>query len=307
MGKFDKYLFRSHMVGKIINVPKPLTKTQQGTLDQYITGVNGSGNPLTPKQKDTLLDLKYKLKESKIHRLTDGQKKILSELVFFEKYGRKNEINSNKLKKGLQKEKESRDLLSRCFGRFFTSCEERKTNDYVTGAIDIKPEDVIIDIKTSWSWKSFCGILQDKPNEIYLRQGDSYMDLWGVKDFLLCHVLVDTPFDMVEQEIRRFDFQNNILNMEGEVREEFIGDVIDLVSNFIFTRKGIEDFCQQSTVIEIDWFKSFVEIPDNERVHMIPHSFDKSRIEQRNECIKIAREYMNNCKPLNNFDLTLIK
>ena len=56
-----------------------------------------------------------------------------------------------------------------------------KNNSWVTGAIDIEPSHLIIDIKSSWSWESFCKILQDKPNELYLRQGDSYMDLWGVK------------------------------------------------------------------------------------------------------------------------------
>ena len=44
----------------------------------------------------------------------------------------------------------------------------------------------------------------------------------------------------------------------------------------------------------------FNEIPVEQRIHMIPHSFDKLRIQQRNECIKLAREYMNTIKPINN-------
>jgi hypothetical protein len=40
---------------------------------------------------------------------------------------------------------------------------------------------------------------------------------------------------------------------------------------------------------------------------MIAHSLQKERLEQRNECIELAREYMNLVKPINNFDPSLLK
>lgn len=303
---FSNYLFRAHMVGKIIDVPKPLTPNQDKMFNDYLLRAKGEGRMLTENQQKELVSLQHKYNESQVYKLNDSTKKALAELAFAEKYKRRVEINSPYLRKGIEVEKDARDILTRVSGIFFTASEERKWNNWVTGAIDIEPDNVIIDIKSTFSWQSFCNILQDKPNEIYLRQGDSYMDLWNVKDFLLCHVLTDSPHKIIEGELRSYDYQNNILDMDGCVRDNSIDEVKNVVSNHIFSRQGLEEFCQYSTVVNIEWFNDFREIPEQERVHMVSHSFDKVRIEQRNECISLAREYMNQCKPINNFKKELL-
>ena len=303
---FSNYLFRAHMVGKIIDVPKPLTERQEKMFEDYLERNSGIGRALTPNQKIELDSLQHNFNQSKIYKLSDSTKNTLSELAFAEKYNRKVEINSSMMSKGLDVEKESRDILSRVTGLFLTASNERKSNKWVTGAIDIEPEHVIPDIKSSWSWESFSKILQDKPNELYLRQGDSYMDLWGIDEFLLCHVLTDTPEKLIDGELRKADYNNNILDVEGNVREQNIEDAKKIITNHIFSRKALEQYCHNSTIIHIEWFDDFIEIPEQDRVHMIPHSFDKVRIEQRNECIALAREYMNKCTPINNFKPELL-
>lgn len=304
---FSNYIFRSHAVGKIINVPKPLTAKQKETLEVYTKRFNGEGKPLTTNQKEDLISLQHKEIQGRKYFLTDGQKKILSELAYAETHKRTVTLNNSKLTKGIEVEKTSRDLLSRVSNILLTSSNDRRTNKWVTGAIDIDPSEAIIDIKSSWSWESFSNITQEKPNEVYLRQLDCYMELWDIPYSLLCHTLVDTPNKLVDGEIRRLDYQNNVLNIEGDVRDENIEEVKQLVSNHIFTRKGIEDFCDYSSIIHIEWFDDFIEIPAKDRVHMIAHSLEKDRIDQRNECISIARKFMNTVKPINNFSLELIK
>ena len=304
---FSKYLFRCHMVGKIIDVPTPLTEKQNETFIAYLDRASGNGIPLTQNQKIDLDSLQHKYNQSKIYKLSESTKNTLSELAFAEKYKRKVEINSKMMTKGLDVEKYSRDILSRVSGLFLTACNERKYNDWVTGQIDIEPDNVIIDIKSSWSWESFTKILQEKPNELYLRQGDSYMDLWGVKEFLLCYILTDTPAKLVDGELRKADYNNNIMDFEGNIRDENIEDAKKIVTNHIFSRKALEQYCDQSAIIHIEWFDDFVEIPERDRVHMIPHSFDEERIEQRNKCILLARDYMSKCTPINNFKPELLK
>lgn len=303
---YSNYLFRCHMVGKIIDVPKPLTPNQKELFEAYLKRKSGIGKPLTPNQEIDLTSLQFKYNESKVYSLSDSTKTTLSELVYAETYGRKIDINSPKISKGLEVEKEGRDILTRVSGLFLTANKERKKNDWVTGIIDIEPQGVIIDIKSSWSWSSFAKILQDKTNEIYLRQGDSYMDLWKCNDFLLCHILTDTPFKLIDGELRSLDYKNNTQDIEGNIREDSIDEVKRLITNHIFSRKALEEYCQQSPVVMIEWFNDFVEIPEHKRVHMIPHTFDKVRIEQRNECIKLAREYMKTCEPINNFNKNLL-
>lgn len=303
---FSDYLFRCHMVGKIIDVPKCLTPSQKAMFEDYLERNVGIGRALTLKQQKTLTELQYKHNKSFEYELSDSTKKLLSELAFAEKYNRKVMINSSKLRKGTTVEKDSRDILSRVSGLFLTASTERRCNDWVTGAIDIEPNDVLPDIKSSYSWTSFCSILQEKPNELYLRQGDSYMDLWGVKEFLLCHVLTDTPHKIVDGELRSADYSMDILDVEGNVREDSIDEVKQIITNHIFSRKSLEEYCSVSPTVMIEWFDDFVEIPEKDRVHMIPHSFDKARIEQRNECIKLAREYMKTASPINNFNTSLL-
>lgn len=305
---FSNYLFRCHMVGKINAAPKPLTDKQKKMLEDYNLRDSGEGRPLTDKQIVVLNELRYKNDQSKIYKLSDSQKKLLSKLAWAERFNRRVEINSSKLTKGIEIEKECRDILSRVTGLWLTAKKERKSNLWVTGEIDIEPNDVIVDIKSAWSWESYSEILESATNQIYLDQGDSYMDLWGKEDFLLCHVLTSTPFDLVNKELRSLDYHHDIINVGGEIREDdrSIGLVKRLISNHIFTREALERYTELSSVVHIEWFDDYIEIPEEDRVHMIPHKLDKARLEQRNKSIEVAREYMNGVNAINNFNQKLI-
>lgn len=298
---FDNYKFRSHWVGNIVSVPRPLTNDQSQTLVEYRKRKSGDGKPLTPNQEKTLTELEYKELKSKEYRLTDGQKKLLNELYFYEKYSRRKDLDIKFFKKGLEVEKSARDLLSKITGLYLTHNPENRSNDWVTGVTDVLPNNgVIIDIKSAWSFESYSNILMDSSNEKYLRQLDCYMELWQCETSLLCHVLIDTPFQIINDEIRRQAYKYQWTDFEGDIKEEFIQDVVDLVSNHIYSREALETFVLESINLNIEWFNDFVEVPEHDRVHMITHSYDSGRIEQRNECIKIAREYLNTVKPLNN-------
>jgi hypothetical protein len=50
---FDNHIFRSHSVGTIVNLPKPLTANQAETLTDYRNRANGEGRQLTDNQKKT--------------------------------------------------------------------------------------------------------------------------------------------------------------------------------------------------------------------------------------------------------------
>ena len=56
----------------------------------------------------------------------------------------------------------------------------------------------------------------------------------------------------------------------------------------------------ESSNVHIEWFDNFIELGDDQRIHMISHSYAQERIQQRNECIKIARQFMNDVRPINN-------
>lgn len=293
--EFNDYLFRSHFVGQIISVPKPLTANQKETLEAYKTK-----EKLSDKQQADFISLQHKDNESKVFKLTDGAKKILNRIVFYENHGRRTLLDNQYLEKGLRVEKASRDLISECLGIPLVYDDERRSNKWVTGKRDINTDGVVIDIKSKWNFDTFSDSLIDSSSEIYLRQLDCYMDLWDCKESILCHVLIDTPLDMVEKQIKYAAFKDDLMTLEGDIKDEAIESIVSLVSNSIYTREGLELFCEQSSSVYIEWFNDFVEIPIHKRVHMVAHSLDPIRLEQRNECIRLAREYMNTVTPINN-------
>lgn len=300
---FSKYKFRCHYQGNLVSVPKPLTDNQKETLEAYNNRINGNGKTLTEKQKEDWHSLNTKLSDSKKYFLTDTAKKMLSDIVFFEKYGRNFRLTNKYFDKGLAVEKEARDLISDVLGQLLTSDTERKSNEWVVGSRDIKHSDLIIDNKACYNFETFNKHLTESNNEYYFRQLDSYMDLWNIKNSLLAYTLVDTPFKLIDDEIRRLNWSLDILTLEGYVKDDKIQILVDLIQNHIYTRKGIENYCMQSSIVKIEWFDNFVEIPKSERVHFVNHSFDKIRIEQRNECLSLSREYMNNINPINNLTI----
>lgn len=302
---FSNYIFRCHYQGSLVSVPRELTTNQKETLDAYRERQSGIGRPLTEKQKADWHSLENKLNESKIFKLSDTAKNICTDIVFYERFNRRYKLDNKYFKKGLEVEKDARDLVSEVLGTRLTIDDERKSNKWVTGKRDIKHDEVIIDIKSTYDFTSFNKHLINTNDEYYFRQLDSYMDLWGIKESLLAYVLVDSPIRTIEDEIRRVNYNENILTLDGAVNEENIGNVVDIVSNHIFTRKALEDFCLQSATIKLEWFTNFKEVPKHQRLHLIPHSFDKTRIEQRNECLKLCREHMNTIKPMNNINYKL--
>lgn len=297
---FSNYVFRSHMVGNIISAEKPLTDKQSELLTSYSERKSGTGKALTEKQDKELTALQHRHNEANNPKLTEGAKTLLSRMVFYENTGRIKLLENEYLEKGIKCEKQARDLISSVLGIFLTEDDERKKNEWVTGKRDIKNNNVIPDIKAKYDFESFCNCLVDSTSKLYLDQLDCYMDLWKIPDSVLCHVLVDTPFNLINSELRKEGYKNDIFNETGDLKEDSIPKAKDIISNHIYTRQGLEKFCVESPNVYIEWFDDFVEIPAKYRIHMIPHSYQKERIEQRNESIRLAREYMNTVKPINN-------
>ena len=78
---------------------------------------------------------------------------------------------------------------------------ERKEDDFKTGEIDFLHKGVILDNKSSYSLDTF-PIFEDKLDIQYERQMQGYLDLWNVDKGLICYTLIDTPIDILRNELR---------------------------------------------------------------------------------------------------------
>jgi len=288
-------------MGNFICAPKPLAKGNIEKLIKYRSKID----KLTAIQYADWHKLEAADAQSKVFNLSDSQKKLLSRNAHYWKYGRKPEIESKYFVYGHEVEKAGRDLLSEIVGKFLTQDTERRQNEWVTGLRDIKSDDIIIDIKNSYTLDTFYNHIVEGASDLYLWQLDCYMDLWDIKDALLCYTLIDTPGHMIEDELRHKNWKEPLFEFSGNVIESQIDVVKRIVTEHIYTRQALEKFCHDSQNVKIEWFDDFKEIPKHERLHMVEHSFSQERIEIRNESIRKCREYMNGIQVVNNVTLKL--
>ena len=289
---FSNYKFRAHSIGNIMaGLPKPLTERQQETFEAYTERKNGIGKALTDKQLSDWGSL-YDKKNAK-PKLTDGAKTYLEKLVWEEITGKREEIKSKYLDKGIMAEEKSITLYSKVTDKIFFKNSERKTNQFFTGEVD-NAQGKIRDIKTSWSFSSFPIREKVIPNKMYEWQLDVYMDLWDIPESELIYCLVDTPNKLINDELRRMDWEHDIIDGNGDIRDDKRDLVVESVSNLIYTYEGLEEFCHQSTSIKLDWFEDkFKEIPEEIRVKVFEHNYCEERNSQLKTMVGLAREYMN--------------
>lgn len=301
---FDTYKFRPHALGNIMGgIPKPLTPSQEITYKGLKDRHEGAGKPLTLKMIETLGDLSAR-KNAKL-TLNDAAKKYLDKLIWEELTGRRETLIAKYLDKGIQVEEKSISLYSRVTNKLFLKNKDRKENEFFNGECD-NAQRKIRDIKSSWSFSTFP--LQDTEitNAGYKWQLDAYMDLWSFRESELIYCLVDTPFKLIEDELKRMDWRFNIMTPEGDVREESIPLVVETVSNHLYSFESLKEFCNANSVIELKWFEElFKEIPEEMRLKVFTHDYCKKRNQQMKDMVTLAREYMNT--QLENLGDTILK
>lgn len=132
--------------------------------------------------------------------LSKTAQKYLIEVYIAEKYGRKKDIQTKQMKKGIEAEQDSIDLLSMYLKMPFSKNDKRFSNDFITGFPDIIDNDRIIDIKSSYDLWTFLANIPDKLDNLYYWQMQSYMWLTNTKSAMITYCLVNTPASIIEQE-----------------------------------------------------------------------------------------------------------
>ncbi len=199
---------------------------------------------------------------SKSEILSQTAKTYVEEQVLQAKYGIVKTFNSRYTDKGNLVEDESIKLASDVLDLgFILKNDEHFSNDWVTGTPDVNTDDILLDVKSSWDATTFPFFATEIPTKDYYYQLQGYMWLTGKQKSLLVYCLVNTPLDMVQDEIRRAHWNANLL-------EESL-DLID----------------------EVQKRHNFDHIPDNRRVKVFEVERDDEVIEQIKERVELCREY----------------
>ena len=115
-------------------------------------------------------------------------------------YGKKKEVQSKYLERGIISEQDAIDFVANYFDYgILLKNEMLYENHFLTGTPDIILKDKVIDIKCSWDCFTFPLLLNDYPKAYYW-QAQCYMILTGIQRFELIYVLLDLPKHLIERE-----------------------------------------------------------------------------------------------------------
>ena len=173
---------------------------------------------------------------SKGEVLSQTTKSYIKELVLEHKYGIRKEINSRYLDKGNMVENESIELTEKVLDLdLIVKNETYFENEFICGTPDIIMGDTIIDVKSSWSAHTFPFFLDEElPNKDYYYQVQGYMALTGATKGMVVYCLINTPEEIVLDEIRRTSWSRHELDVteetEAEVRQQHEFDHIPEVN-----------------------------------------------------------------------------
>ena len=228
----DLVKFRASAVGNLLVGGNSITDKQLAKLDELQARRDSlEAKPLTEKMQQELDELIAK---------RDGDFEFgatamsyIREVWMRTVFGYDEPLVSNEILKGLMCEDEVIGVMTRQInGGFRTKNEDSFADEFFTGTPDVVLNDAVEDAKASWTLRTF--IETRKPDPLYYAQGQVYMSLTGCKLFRLCHVLVDTPKELIDEEKKRLYFRFNC-DEENPIYLELIKkvDAMHLISHKI--------------------------------------------------------------------------
>jgi len=274
MNNADNILFRCSSLGHIMTEPNKF-KTVYFVGDAEVSAAKY--NSLIDKAVDGLnLDALALMRQEKVETnevLAEGTKTHLIDVYVQNKYGRKQDITSKYMEKGLMVEEDSITLFSRVNKTFYRKNEEKILGLYIAGTPDlftgdsITSAESIVDIKSSWDIFTYFRTRAKDMNKMYYWQLMGYMALTGAKTATLAYCLVNTPDTIINDEKRKLSWKMGLID---DANPDF--------------QKACED---------IDRLSIYDDIPLNERVYTIQVERDEAAINAIYERVIACREWMN--------------
>jgi hypothetical protein len=166
-------------------------------------------------------------------------------------------------------EDEAIDFAGQVLGwDFVVKNEQGYENDYITGTPDVITKYLLADIKCSWDGTTFPLFDTELKNKDYYWQLQGYMWLTGLEQAELVYCLMDTPHQIVEDEVRRAHWKAGIIDEDLDLREA------------------------------VQSQHTFDHIPNNLRIKRFIVERDEQAIEQIKEKVELCRNYYEQLKSI---------
>ena len=128
----------------------------------------------------------------KSEQLSETAKTEIRKIAKEQFFGFSSSITTKPMIKGKDWEEESIALVNQVRGTFYVKNKERFENEFLTGEPDIILDDMIIDIKTSWSLETWPATPDEGVNKDYMWQLFAYCWLLGKWQAELIYCMIDT-------------------------------------------------------------------------------------------------------------------
>ena len=157
--------------------------------------------------------------KTKGETLSQTTKTYLQELAVQEVYGIRKEFSSRYTDKGNEVEELSIALCNDVLNLgFIYKNEEHYSNEWISGTPDVNTNEILLDVKSSWDATTFPFFDTELKNKDYFYQLQGYMWLTDKEESLLCYCLIDTPLQIVEDEIRREHWKASLIEESLDLR-----------------------------------------------------------------------------------------
>lgn len=199
--------------------------------------------------------------------LSETAKTYIQDLFKEKELGIAREFWSRYTDKGLQMEDEAIDFAGQVLGwEFVVKNEESFENDWITGTPDVLTKTLLADIKCSWDGNTFPLFDTELKNKDYFWQMQGYMWLTGLEQAELVYCLMDTPHQIVEDEVRRAHWKAGLIDEDIDLREA------------------------------VQSQHTFSHLPNNLRIKRFIVERNEDAIDNIKEKVELAREYYEQLK-----------
>jgi len=268
--------FRASGIGELLTETRgtTLTEKQLEKFEDYKKRVAG-GAKLTAIQLNEFYD--FKKRSEAPPELSQTAKSFVEENWLFNEKGYFREINKDKTNKGTFNEEEGFTLFTDVSGIYTKKNGERLYKNNKTGHIDTKfkqdSKKIIGDIKNSWDPRTFLNAKPD--NNIYIPQGDTYLDLEDADEFWLIYTLTDCPPHLLAKQkemLWRQYYADTMSPEEAQLLEEMLAPLMKQIeTNLVFSNS--ERYTKE------------------ERVKVFKYKRDDARIKAIDDKIPMALDY----------------
>lgn len=158
--------------------------------------------------------------------LSKTAKSYVEELFLEREYGIKKQFSSRYTDKGIQMERHGIALANTVLDwglseeYILEGGQEDFENDFITGHTDICTSTLLADIKCPFDGTTFPFFAEEIPNNDYVYQLQGYMWLTGHDRAELVYCLVNTPEQIVEDEIRREHWNHKEIDYNEQIAAE---------------------------------------------------------------------------------------